>query len=258
MQLQEPNEKSSKLNAESSSLIPAKEAIGESQMANKVSISPSLSAHSNNCDTFEAQNNDGCNDIEMKETGNRLLPNMPTGNQSHPSSSNEPNSSASCHSNANVIQNNVSINNVNGTLHIGPTFNSTMVYAPAASSSIPNSLDKGSAKRKLLSPEEKEHIRNCWRSKRSIQDDEVLAISKNIGNNWKDVGNALKFNFTRIEKWENEAKLGSEENGCTISDAVYRMLYFWVQWKDEKATVGRLAKALYNSNELDAFECLKP
>ena len=85
-----------------------------------------------------------------------------------------------------------------------------------------------------------------------------MAISKNIGKNWKDVGNALKFNFTRIEKWENEAKLGSEENGGNISDAVYRMLYFWVQWKDEKATVGRLAKALYNSNELDAFECLKP
>ena len=236
----------------------SKETIVESQCTNKVSMSSSLSPNSNNCDTLEAQKNDGCNDIEMKETGNKLLPNMPTGSQSNSSSGSDPSSSASCHSNANVIQNNVSIQNVNGTLHIGPTFNSTMVYAPSPSSSSPNNLDQGSANRKLLSPEQKEHIRNCWRSKRSIQDDEVLAISKNIGKNWKDVGNALKFNFTRIEKWENEAKLGSEENGSNISDAVYRMLYFWVQWKDEKATVGRLAKALYNSNELDAFECLKP
>merc|ERR1719273_452289 len=133
-----------------------------------------------------------------------------------------------------------------------------MVYAPSSSSSNPNSLDNGSARRKLLSEEQKEHIRNCWRSKRSIQDDEVLAISKNIGKNWKDVGNALKFNFVKIEKWEQEAKQVSEDDSCAVSDAVYRMLYFWVQWKDEKATVGRLAKALYNSDELDAFECLQP
>lgn len=113
-------------------------------------------------------------------------------------------------------------------------------------------------RKKLLSDKEKEHIRNCWKSKRVIHDDEVLAISKNVGKNWKDVGNALKFNFVKIEKWEQDANLGSEDGSGSISDAVYRMLYFWVQWKDEKATVGRLAKALYNSDELDAFECLQP
>ena len=123
-----------------------------------------------------------------------------------------------------------------------------------------NAQEKSSnvSRKQSLSPKEKEHIRNCWTSRRVIHDDEVLAISKNIGKNWKDVGNALKFNFVKIDKWEQDSKVGSEDGSCSISDAVYRMLYFWVQWKDEKATVGRLAKALYNSDEIDAFDCLEP
>ena len=102
------------------------------------------------------------------------------------------------------------------------------------------------------------HIRNCWRSIRPIQDDELLAISKNIGRNWKDVGKALEINSLRLEECENDAKVGLQGNGGTISRAVYYMLNIWVQWKDGDATVGRLAKALYYSNEMDGFERLKP
>ena len=70
----------------------------------------------------------------------------------------------------------------------------------------------------------------------------------------------MKFNFVKIEKWEQEAKQGLNDD-CSdgfISDAVYRMLYFWVQWQDEKATIGRLAKALDKCDEVDAFQCLEP
>jgi len=162
-----------------------------------------------------------------------------------------------------VTQNNISITNINSPIHIGPSYNATIVHNACSNgdSKSPNLSDGGCnnvSRKKSLSDKEKEHIRNCWKSKRVIHDDEVLAISKNVGKNWKDVGNALKFNFVKIEKWEQDANLGAEDGSGSISDAVYRMLYFWVQWKDEKATVGRLAKALYNSDELDAFECLQP
>ena len=162
-----------------------------------------------------------------------------------------------------VTQNNISITNISSPIHIGPSYNATIVHNTCSNggSTSPTLKDgdgKSASRKKLLSDKEKEHIRNCWKSKRVIHDDEVLAISKNVGKNWKDVGNALKFNFVKIEKWEQDANLGSEDGSGSISDAVYRMLYFWVQWKDEKATVGSLAKALYKSDEFDAFECLQP
>ena len=162
-----------------------------------------------------------------------------------------------------VTQNNISITNINSPIHIGPSYNATIVHNTCSNgaSKSPNLQDGGchnASRKKSLSDKEKEHIRNCWKSKRVIHDDEVLAISKNVGKNWKDVGNALKFNFVKIEKWEQDANLNSDDGSGSISDAVYRMLYFWVQWKDEKATVGTLAKALYKSDEFDAFECLQP
>jgi hypothetical protein len=36
------------------------------------------------------------------------------------------------------------------------------------------------------------------------------------------------------------------------------MLLSWLNWKDEKATVGRLAKALFLHDQLEAIECLTP
>ena len=36
------------------------------------------------------------------------------------------------------------------------------------------------------------------------------------------------------------------------------MLVSWLHWKEDKATVGRLAKALFLNDQLEAIECLSP
>ena len=196
-------------------------------------------------------------DIEMNENNAdvHLSNNVssPSGEQQQ-----QQTSQSSTTTTARAVQNNISIGNVNGVLHIGPSYSATVVHT--SSSDTPSNIDDCSASRQKaqLTADQREHIRNCWKSRRSIQEDELLDISRNVGQNWKDVGNALKFNFTKIDRWEKEAEAGAEDNGGAISNAVYRMLYSWVQWKDEKATVGKLAKALYNGNEFDAFDCLKP
>ena len=219
------------------------------------STSSSSSSDSITCDSLNAPSS---GILANKDTNTVKAP---VRNQSYTASSK---TNTHMHSESSkVTQNNISITNINSPIHIGPSYNATIVHNTCSNESNKglNRSEAGcinASRKKSLSDKEKEHIRNCWKSKRVIHDDEVLAISKNVGKNWKDVGNALKFNFVKIEKWEQDANLGSEDGSGSISDAVYRMLYFWVQWKDEKATVGRLAKALYNSDELDAFECLQP
>ena len=66
------------------------------------------------------------------------------------------------------------------------------------------------------------------------QADELLRLSKNIGSGWKNVGNGLKFNWAQLDQFEADTK--------SVSEAVQRMLFRWLQWKDQKATVGRLTK----------------
>ena len=99
-----------------------------------------------------------------------------------------------CYSNTTqTTENNISVNNINGFLHMGPSY----TYAPSSHSDdvkVNPSESTSNSRKQSLSPKEKEHIRNCWKSKRVIHDDEVLAISKNVGRNWKDVGKiALTF-----------------------------------------------------------------
>ena len=42
------------------------------------------------------------------------------------------------------------------------------------------------------------------------------------------------------------------------SDAVHKMVLDWMAWKKEKATVGRLSKALYLNKEWEAILSLTP
>ena len=225
--------------------------IGNTDESQSSTSSSNSSSNSSICDTLRPQNVENDNPSTDPDVRPNANSSAPVRNQCYNSNANDNESNT-----PRVIQNNISIQNINAPIHIGPTYNLTAVQTKSNSGNSDGSCN--ASRKKSLSPKEKEHIRTCWISKRVIHDDEVLAISKNIGKHWKDVGNALKFNFVRIEKWEQEAKQVSEDDSCAVSDAVYRMLYFWVQWKDEKATVGRLAKALYNSDELDAFECLQP
>ena len=53
----------------------------------------------------------------------------------------------------------------------------------------------------------------------------------------------MKFNFTKLDALEAETS--------TKEDAVYKMFQDWLSWKQDKATVGRLAKAFFLNNEWD-------
>ena len=88
-------------------------------------------------------------------------------------------------------------------------------------------------------------------SKRQIDYPDILKLSKNIGHNWKTVGGreGLKFSDALLDQFESDTKCHS--------DAVRRMLYRWWQWKDEKATVDKLAKALFKAEEFDALKYLQ-
>ena len=100
----------------------------------------------------------------------------------------------------------------------------------------------------------KEFMRVLVSSHRQVEYADILKLSKNIGSNWKAVGlifqDGLMFNAAQMEQFEADTK-------C-MSDGVRRMLYRWLQWKDRKATVGRLALALFQTKEFDAVICLTP
>merc|ERR1712038_2107867 len=95
-----------------------------------------------------------------------------------------------------------------------------------------------------------EHVEKCLKSRRILQDDELLRISKNVCQDWRQLGNALKFNFTKLDALEAET--------TSTEDAVHKMFQDWCAWKQEKATVGRLSKALFLNHEWQAIESLTP
>ena len=93
-------------------------------------------------------------------------------------------------------------------------------------------------------------MRPLWYSKRVIDHEELPSIARNMGANWKAVGNGLKYNWAQLDQFEADTN--------TMVDAIQRMLFRWIQWKDQKATVGKLTKVLFNHGEYDAIRVLKP
>jgi len=157
----------------------------------------------------------------------------------------------------NQIQNQIIIQNPTGIVHLGPTYNIsvgqafTQVNANAGAANTPQTGDQNNQKPEMDdNTPSKEYMRPLWYSNRVIAGDELLRLSKNIGSSWKSVGNGLKFNWSQLDQFESDTK-------C-LSDAVHRMLFRWLQWKDQKATVGRLTKVLFNHKEYDAIRCLTP
>jgi len=126
-------------------------------------------------------------------------------------------------------------------VHIGPTYHLQMVQTSGESRPV----EEGGRE---VPP--KESVRPLWYSTRVMQADELLRLSKNIGSGWKNVGNGLKFNWSQLEQFEADTRSQGE--------AVHRMLFRWVQWKDQKATVGRITKVLFNHREYEALGCLQP
>jgi len=129
-------------------------------------------------------------------------------------------------------------------VHIGPKYSLQMV----AQVNHQTTGSSGSEDTKIMPS--KEAVRPLWYSNRVMQSDELLRLSKNIGSGWKAVGNGLKFNWAQLEQFEADTRSQCE--------AVHRMLFRWVQWRDQKATVGRLTKVLFNHREYEALNCLQP
>lgn len=151
------------------------------------------------------------------------------------------------HQHGNGMHNQVVIQNTAGGLvHIGPSYQMQLVQQqpqPGAKKEVLNTEPD-----KLVPP--KESVRPLWYSTRVMQADELLRLSKNIGAGWKNVGNGLKFNWAQLEQFEADTRSQGE--------AIHRMLFRWLQWKDQKATVGRLTKVLFNHREYEAISCLQP
>jgi len=164
------------------------------------------------------------------------------------------------HNRQNQIQNQIIIQNPTGIVHLGPTYNINVgqAFIQVNSNNADGNTDQdkdNSNNHKAPEVEDanipsKEFMRPLWYSNRVIGSDELLRLSKNIGSGWKSVGNGLKFNWAQLDQFESDTK-------C-LSDAVHRMLFRWLQWKDQKATVGRLTKVLFNHKEYDAIRCLTP
>lgn len=101
-----------------------------------------------------------------------------------------------------------------------------------------------------LSQEQNAQVQKCLKSRKILEEDDFLRLSKQVGPEWRQLGNALKFNFTKLDALEAET--------ASQSDAVHKMFQDWLAWKKEKATVGRLTKALYLNKEWEAILSLNP
>lgn len=158
------------------------------------------------------------------------------------------------------VQNQIIIQNPTGLVHLGPVYNMNIGQAftqvnKASSTNGPPPPPSTQEKEEnddqpRIQPPSKDFMRPLWYSSRVIEDDELLRLSKNIGSNWKAVGNGLKFNWAQLDQFETDTRSHNE--------AVHRMLFRWLQWKDQKATVGRLTKVLFNHQEYEALHCLTP
>lgn len=155
-------------------------------------------------------------------------------------------SSNNSRNNTQNIQHQVVIQNPTGVVHLGPVYN--LNFGPTQTQTTPNTNNDNSESGKEKPP--KEEMRPLWYSKRVVDQEDITQLSKHIGANWKNVGNGLKFDWAKLEQFEADTN--------TMSDAVLRMLFRWIQWKDQKATVGKLTKVLFNNEEYDAIRCLRP
>jgi len=151
------------------------------------------------------------------------------------------------------VINQILINNPVGVVQLGPTVNINVdnTYTQVNNSNDVvqdcTGLSRGDLRADIPS---KDFMRPLWYSNRLVEEEDLMRLSKNIGTEWKAVGNGLKFNWAQLEQFEKDTR--------SVSEAVHRMLFRWIQWKDSKATVGRLTKVLFNHGEYDAIKCLSP
>ena len=163
----------------------------------------------------------------------------------------------------NQVKNQFVINNPVGVLNLGPTYNINVGQAFTeinAKNVTKTKRYKQTGKDKKTEATldknipTKESLRTVCSSRRRLEYSDILKLTKTIGPNWKAVGlkfqDGLKFDSAQMDQFEQDTD--------SQSDAVRRMLYRWLQWKDKKATVGKLALALFEATEFEALDCLTP
>lgn len=141
--------------------------------------------------------------------------------------------------------NTVNIDNTSGVVHFGPTYT---FQVKNNYTQVTNQAEQNTQPTPAKEIPSKDFMRPLWYSTKLVEEADLMRLSKNIGKEWKALGNGLKFNWAQLEQFEKDTK--------SVSEAVHRMLFRWLQWRDQKATVGRLTKVLFNHNEYDAIRCL--
>lgn len=101
-----------------------------------------------------------------------------------------------------------------------------------------------------LTKEQRAHIDLCLKSKRPLEDEELGGVARHIGSKWKDVGNGLKLNFVLLDAIDDEKD--------TLIEKVEIMLNRWMEKYCERASVGRLAKILFQHEHYQALAALSP
>ena len=148
-----------------------------------------------------------------------------------------------------IVQTNIRIDKVEGDLVLGTQIKQTKNVVTTAAGE-----DGGKSRLKRqksdLTEEEKEHVFECAKSTRVLEEMDLKCVSRRIGKDWRHVGNGLKINHAQLDQIEEEFK--------STQERVYSMLFQWLSWKDDKATVKKLTKALWNHQEYDAIQVLKP
>jgi len=94
------------------------------------------------------------------------------------------------------------------------------------------------------------HMDECLASKRVVQDGEVDFLGKVIGKFWRDVGEKLNIDPNYMD-FLNSTK-------DSLWTPQFRVIFFWTQCYDKKATIGRLAKALCKVGGENRLKKLKP
>jgi hypothetical protein len=130
-----------------------------------------------------------------------------------------------------------------GDMHIGDIINMTAnsaVQEAQTSRVVPQLKDS-----------ERDHINSCKKSARRLEEDDIPRVSRQIGLLWKDVGNSLHFTHAQLDQIESDS-------GGILQDCTEKMLFRWMQWKSERATIKRLSKALYINSEYSAILSMDP
>jgi hypothetical protein len=88
-------------------------------------------------------------------------------------------------------------------------------------------------------------------SQRGLGEDDIPRVSRQISSGWRNVGHSLRFTHAQIEAIESDC-------GNNPEAGAERMLFRWMLWRCEKATVKRLSKALFINGEYGAISAIVP